>query len=529
MTVQSMGHSRKVRHCLSRLATMLPLLLVMLPVAALPARADGILYVDASADGANSGTSWEDAYTDVQQALTAASSGEQIWVANGIYTPGSSRDDSFALKTGVVVYGGFTGDETAVAQRNPDPSSNGAVLSGDLNRDDVDSDGDGSIDSNNEENSYHVVTGSGIDSSAVLDGFTITGGNANSSSNSTDRDGGGIHNRTSSPTLRNLIISGNRAEINGGGIANFSSSPNLGNLIVVNNSASFGGGGGMYNDESNPTLSNLTIRDNTAFSGGGIFNSSANPIGMNLAISGNGAAEGGGITNSGANPMFTNLIISGNGATRGGGISNSSSEPVLTNLTVSGNHAEEGGGIYNSASSPTFENSIIWGNAADVGSQLFNTNDSQPRIQFTLVEGGISGSGVVNADPSSSVIDGGNNLDADPRFVAPKEASKAPSNAGNYRLQTGSPAIDRGDNALNSTATDLDGGPRIVDSTIDLGAYEFPGVPETHVYLPLVLNAAADARIRTPNACMRAGCDMQQVGRAPFEHGHLNGEKEVRQ
>ncbi|HEY3477130.1 MAG TPA: SBBP repeat-containing protein, partial [Anaerolineales bacterium] len=91
-----------------------------------------IYYVNWDATGADDGTSWEDAYTDLQSALSAASYGDKIWVAAGTYKPtsGTDRTISFTLKNGVAVYGGFAGTETSRAQRNYE--ANVTVLSGDI-------------------------------------------------------------------------------------------------------------------------------------------------------------------------------------------------------------------------------------------------------------------------------------------------------------------------------------------------------------------------------------------------------------
>ena len=162
-------------------------------------------------------SSWANACS-LQTALTDSGSGDQIWVAAGMYKPGAARTDTFQLKNGVAVYGGFAGTETLLTERNP--AANVAILSGDLN-------GDDSGFTNNGENSYHVVTGSGTDNTAVLDGFTITGGNANGSF--PNDNGGGMYNNTGSPTLFNVTFSGNSAIYGGGGMYNYTSSPTLTN------------------------------------------------------------------------------------------------------------------------------------------------------------------------------------------------------------------------------------------------------------------------------------------------------------
>ncbi len=145
-----------------------------------------IRYVKWNASGANNGTSWMNAYTDLQSALSVASVGDEIWVAKGTYKPttGVDRTVSFTLKNGVTIYGGFAGTETLNTQRNP--STNVAILSGDIG-----------VGSDNGDNSYHVVLGGGTINTAVLDGFTITRGNANGVW--PYDSGGGMFNSSSNP------------------------------------------------------------------------------------------------------------------------------------------------------------------------------------------------------------------------------------------------------------------------------------------------------------------------------------------
>jgi len=256
------------------------------------ARADpGVLY--AAPNGATSGTcnSWANACT-LQYALSQAVSGE-IWVKAGVHYPDTTglsdpRTATFTLKNGVAIYGGFAGTETGRDQR--DWQTNKTILSGDIDQNDTDHNGNGIIEPANGDaivgnNAYHVVTGNGTDSTAVLDGFIITAGQANSGSFS-NNCGGGMYNSSGSPTLRNIIFSGNSASYYGGGMYNVSSSPTLMNVTFSGNSVSSNGsGGGMYNyASSDPTLSNVTFSGNSAATGGGMYNESSNPI-LSMSLS----------------------------------------------------------------------------------------------------------------------------------------------------------------------------------------------------------------------------------------------------
>ena len=136
-----------------------------------------IVFVDHSATGANHGGSWMDAFINLQDALAVLREGDQVWVAAGTYTPDigggntpGDRDATFFLPNGVGVYGGFDGSETEKDQR--DIKTNITILSGDLNGD------DGPNFINYQENSFHIVTVKPAFSSTTLDGFTITGVNA---------------------------------------------------------------------------------------------------------------------------------------------------------------------------------------------------------------------------------------------------------------------------------------------------------------------------------------------------------------
>ena len=414
--------------------------------------------------GTGDGSAWAQA-KDLAAALNTATTGDELWVATGTYTPtvpaaADPRSATFTLTDSVAIYGGFAGLITETLATR-DWATNVVTLSGDIG-----------IVGAATDNSYHVVTGA---TGATLDGVTISGGNANGTT--PNYSGGGMYNSSSSPTLTNVTISGNTASNNGGGgggMYNNNSSPTLTNVTISGNTASVHGGG-VYNTNSSPTLTNVTISGNTANNyGGGVYNTNSSPTLTNVTFSGNSAYRAGGMSNdTNSSPTLTNVTISGNSAAdSGGGMVNLGSSPTLINVTISGNSAStsgggSGGGMYNdNTSKPQIRNSIIWGNTLGNGTanNIANVN-STPVFSYTLLQGSANGWG-------SFGTDGGNNLDSDPKFVTPIVATSAPTTTGEYRLQVTSPAINMGDNAVITTTTDLDGNPRIIDLTVDMGAYE---------------------------------------------------------
>ncbi|MBD2753982.1 choice-of-anchor Q domain-containing protein [Spirosoma validum] len=211
--------------------------------------------------GSGNGTSWAAASGDLQ-AMINTSGVEQIWVAQGTYKPTSTTDRSisFVMKNGVTIYSGFpaTGNP-ALTNRNPINYT--TILSGDI-------DNDGTLAGN----SHHVVYNyrNNLDQSAILDGFTITLGNANISSPATGIYGGGIYNEESSPKIINCLIRNNAAFNSGGGMANVRNLAIILNCTFQGNSAQ-GFGGGMYTATSNLLVINGLFRGNTAQSGGGLY------------------------------------------------------------------------------------------------------------------------------------------------------------------------------------------------------------------------------------------------------------------
>jgi hypothetical protein len=454
-----------------------------------PPPCPSVLYVDRDANGAGDGTSWTDAYTDLQDALDAAAycaaPVSELWVAEGTYRPDRGTGDrtaSFVLQSGVGIYGGFDGTESARDDR--DPAAHPTVLSGDLSGD------DGADFANYDENSYHVVSGSGTGSSAVLDGFTITGGNADGSGPPDYTDaGGGIRIESGSPTIRNCTVLLNRAYF-GGGVELFFASPRIEDCQITGNRADKYGGG-LHNNRGNPTLRRVRFSENSAGESGGgtrfiasdasaseltFENNSAkrgaaahldkgsNPTLMNIVMRANEASRDGGAihVDRGSSPLLVNLLIEGNRAAERGGAmcaaADSASMPTLVNCTLSSNRAATAGGVYVDKAAPELSNTVLYFNEDDGGmdesAQLYNGGGSVA-IDYSDVQGwtgNLGGTGNIGADPK--FIDAGHWDDAG----TPGDKSDDSWVSGDARLDAGSPCIDAGDNAaLPPDSLDLDG------------------------------------------------------------------------
>lgn len=290
-----------------------------------------IIYVNDDATGANNGTSWTDAYTDLQSAVATSISSDQIWVAAGTYKPGSSRYDSFQMKNGVGIYGGFAGNEdpNLFDPADRDFTTSETILSGDI----------GAV-GNNTDNCYHVIynqQGTTLDSGAVLDGFTITAGNANSSTYPDDR-GGGMLNYDCNTSIATCTFSAN---------------------------SSLNYGGGMYNRDSSPKVSDCNFSDNDASYGGALFNWSSGPNVVSCSFKTN-TARGGAVYNyDHSYPSFSYCIFNNNSGDYAGAVFSQDSNSAFFYCDFTNNSASESAGaIYNARSSPFLKNCLFANNTA---------------------------------------------------------------------------------------------------------------------------------------------------------------------
>ena len=275
-------------------------------IGAFERRSVQVLYVNTAATGNGDGSSWLNAMSSLQHALASnCAKVTQLWVARGTYKPavGTNRDSAFVMRNNLAIYGGFAGTETLLSQRNW--NSNLTILSGDIGVPVVASD-----------NSYNIVrnNNNSLNNTAILDGFTITAGNA-SSSTYVESVGGAIFNRGGSAVYRNCTLRGNQARVYAGGFFSETGSPLLINSVIAGNVA--GTGAGAYSEASTANIINCTFAGNLSSSGGAAFHS-----------------FGPGVTN------IRSCIMWGNSS--GIGLWNNSTAPVVSNTLVQGNYTGTG-------------------------------------------------------------------------------------------------------------------------------------------------------------------------------------------
>ena len=386
-------------------------------------------YVDADASGGDDGTSWADAYTDLHNALMAAGSGDSIFVAEGTYKPSGDglnnvRDATFDIPEGVLVYGGFEGNEANLADR-PNPLLR-TILSGDISG----------------PNAYHVVEMK--NAGAVLDGFTVRDGLADKSGSS-NGNGAGLF-VDAEVTIQNLEVRNNEATNFGGGI--YVKKAMVKNCTFHNNKSTLlfnSGGGGIHMSDSETKVIDCEIYNNEAVNGNGIYLNRGEVV--NCLIRNNRQGTGAVFVRNG---KLINSTIYGNTTTfsnAGLFISQSANDEafvancIIANNARSGSSGTNGVDFYNDKATDLgirMENCII-------SSDIDGRNDHKIRITEVqeAVEAGFESEDVDASD-----------------FLRLSEQSLAVNAGNNSHIDT------------DAYPTDLDGNDRLVSGTVDLGCYE---------------------------------------------------------
>jgi hypothetical protein len=487
------------------------------------AAAQAPVFVDDGATGANDGSSWADAFVELQSALAVVTAGE-IWVAEGRYLAGApgNRGASFTLRDGVALYGSFQGWESSVAQRAG--SAELTVLDGDLLGNDAPS------WLNRSENTIHVVRAENVGASAVLDGFRIRGGTATTSSGY-DSVGGGMLLLNASPTLRDCIVEDCLSNGAGGVYLN-GGSPSFADCELRDNWGYSANGGGLYQLAGSAVLTDCAFRRNrgsnsTQGGGGGLYVAGGTVDARGCLFEQNVANEyygvfygavGGGVlvvaggstfrdcrfvgnrshTGAGAgcyaDATFINCSFTGNEVYSvdtgsgsvggyGGAVMTLYHDVRLIGCSIFGNDAQEDcGGLYAGyGSRVSIESSVLWGNT-DLGSTEILKRNLKKDASALVEELWSCIEGLPDAGTAGCIA-------LDPRFADPDGLDGLLGTPDDdLRLRVGSPCIDAGSNAgFAGVATDLEGLPRRADDVsiwdrglgaapiADMGAHEFAG------------------------------------------------------
>jgi hypothetical protein len=414
-----------------------------------------VIYVHASAAGTNSGSSWTNAFNDLQDAFAASSAGDSLWVAEGTYFPteGTDRTVSFALPNGRIILGGFAGNESNAEQRNP--TAHPCVLSGNI--------GNGGVDT---DNSHRVVTTQNVSAATVLDGFIIRDGHYTDVT--TVYSGAGLYNEGGSPAIRRCIF---RFNIAGRGAA--IAQTQGGNCTLTecsfeNNTASgpstASGGGAVYINSGSMTVRDGLFTGNTGFSGGAI-QLGGGLLTLDRCIITNNTANTSGAAIYGAQNDFTltitNTLIAGNA-------SNGSVSAIYCVSSPNRAHRMRNVTVAHNAFGTGSNASCILNQSSTVSNCIFAGNEETTAVS---IGNGLTSNTLIEGINTPSIL-----------FVNPGSVGLAPFSAldYNYRLQVFSPAIDYGSASQllpGFDAMDLDNTERTFGNAPDAGAYEIDYCP----------------------------------------------------
>ncbi len=421
-----------------------------------------IIYVNASATGANNGSSWANAFTDLQSALSVAFINDDIWVASGTYHPTSTtnRDVSFVMKNGVDIYGSFAGNETAISQRNI--SLNPTTLSGDI----------GQL-GDNTDNSKKIVKVQNFTANFVMDGFRVLSGYDGTSTGK----GSGMYMFNNS---------GSQITIN--------------NCIFYNN-YSYHSGGALIVDDTHVTFNNCEFLYNSSFNygGGAIYSANVSNSDIYLYDSkliGNNSRDGAAINFDGLTLILERCLVSNNTTTSGDiiSVSNGVDTFLVNNSLLVGNLIDDAGGslisIYSSSPAMTISNSTIChnknGDSQTPYYEMIHRSNGSLNIYNSIIFGNTNSDQNLQIDPgnyvANSIVENGyspgvNVITTAPNFAAPGSLAIAPFDAStyDYSLVLNSPGINSGNNVYATQFTfDYALNPRIQQINVDCGAIESP-------------------------------------------------------
>lgn len=439
-----------MRNTLLGVSTFLGLLLAAAPGFA------SVWYVNlGNTSGVEDGLAWATALTAIQPAIEAAASGDEVWVAAGVYDEWRNAEDgALELREDVALYGGFLGGETSREARNP--AENETVIDGAVSR--------------LGEPAYHVVT---TDATALLDGFTIRGGQA-TGSGSGRNSGGGMLIRGGAPEITDCRFVSNAALLGGALTTLNDGAPILTRVTFTGNAASSFGGATYSNADIAFTDCRFTGNSGYLCGGAAVYTGTARfsacVFDANVAVSRDGGAIW--ISSGGTVELDATRFDSNFAEQNGGAIAAWSGAVTARNCIFRANHAEEAGGAVYSLAVVELLNCTIWKNTAGTASagivnnggalsmincdlygntpaQILSLSAQPADVIFSNVQGGFSGEG---------------NIDVVPAYRAP--------DSGDFRPFPGSPLIDQGCE-IEGVTTDYRGLGRPRGAAFDIGAAEF--------------------------------------------------------
>ena len=413
-------------------------------------------------------TNWNMAAHSIQQAVDAAVSGDMVLVSNGVYRQGGSMLPNTCVSnrvqvTNAIVVRSVSGPAATVIEGARSPLGSGLG-----------------------SNAVRCVF---LTNNALLAGFTLSNGfTANTGGDYSYNGGGAFVSR--SAVLSNCVVTCNTAFNIGGGIVCHQGGLARDSVVSYNTGSA---GGGVYCMIGCMISNCLIFRNNAVGMAGGVFLTGmmADCVVSNNTANGSSASGGGGvlcwgggsvdrcvfsgnrtITRAGGGIQFMsggtarNCLIVSNSAPAGGGVQ-IDTQGTLDNCTIAANSATNAGGVWLKGGG-TVRNSIV----------KFNAASNAPNYLVQMLPSGTGTFDHCCLDPLPAT--GMSNIVDNPLLV------NLP--AGDCHLDAASPCIDTGTNLpWMASATDLDGNPRIVDTIVDMGCFEFAPEPAGAILLAMLL------------------------------------------